>query len=250
MAVCCRRRWRWWPTSTRRAAAGCRWASWARSRSSATCSGPLYGAVVLAFGTWRDIFWINLAAGLVLAAVVRSASVSRGTADAAPSTTGRLAGRWRWPPRIAGRGAPRDGAATSRSWRTSTLGCAVRARSPGTSPVAVPAGDRDPGPGRPARGPLPHGARPAAGPAGVAHDAAPASTSLGAALLAAAWPGVILAFATADPEVQVFSPAGPWLLRRQRPGGRRPSGTATGRVPTLWSRRDDGGDARPGARWW
>src|SRR3954470_20398255 len=26
--------------------------------------GPLYGAVVLAFGTWRDIFWINLAAGL------------------------------------------------------------------------------------------------------------------------------------------------------------------------------------------
>src|SRR4051794_24014597 len=33
--------------------------------------GPLYGAVVLAFGTWRDIFWLNLAAGLVLAAVIR-----------------------------------------------------------------------------------------------------------------------------------------------------------------------------------
>ena len=32
--------------------------------------GPLYGAVVLAFGTWRDIFWINLAVGLVLAAAV------------------------------------------------------------------------------------------------------------------------------------------------------------------------------------
>ncbi len=32
--------------------------------------GPLYGAVVLAVGTWRDIFWINLAAGLVLAAAV------------------------------------------------------------------------------------------------------------------------------------------------------------------------------------
>src|SRR6195952_3776904 len=30
--------------------------------------GPLYGAVVLAFGRWRDIFWINLAVGLVLAA--------------------------------------------------------------------------------------------------------------------------------------------------------------------------------------
>jgi MFS family permease len=32
--------------------------------------GPLYGAVVLSFGTWRDIFWINLAAGLLLAAAV------------------------------------------------------------------------------------------------------------------------------------------------------------------------------------
>ncbi|MBW8750909.1 MAG: MFS transporter [Propionibacteriales bacterium] len=30
--------------------------------------GPLYGAVVLAVGDWRDIFWINLAVGLVLAA--------------------------------------------------------------------------------------------------------------------------------------------------------------------------------------
>jgi hypothetical protein len=35
---------------------------------------------------------------------------------------------------------------------------------------------------------------------------------LGALLLALALAGVILAFATADPEVQVFSPAGPWFL--------------------------------------
>jgi len=35
---------------------------------------------------------------------------------------------------------------------------------------------------------------------------------LGAALLAVALAGIILAFATADPEVSVFSPAGPWLL--------------------------------------
>src|SRR3954467_9264819 len=32
--------------------------------------GPLYGALVLAFGTWRDIFWINLAVALVLAAAI------------------------------------------------------------------------------------------------------------------------------------------------------------------------------------
>lgn len=30
--------------------------------------GPLYGAAILAFGDWRDIFWLNCAAGLVLAA--------------------------------------------------------------------------------------------------------------------------------------------------------------------------------------
>ncbi len=32
--------------------------------------GPLYGAVVLAFGEWRDIFWLNCAIGLVLAAAM------------------------------------------------------------------------------------------------------------------------------------------------------------------------------------
>jgi MFS family permease len=32
--------------------------------------GPLYGAVVLSFGDWRDIFWLNCAVGLVLAAAM------------------------------------------------------------------------------------------------------------------------------------------------------------------------------------
>ena len=32
--------------------------------------GPLYGAVVLAFGTWRDIFWLNSAVALVLLSAV------------------------------------------------------------------------------------------------------------------------------------------------------------------------------------
>ena len=44
--------------------------------------GPLYGAVVLAFGDWRDIFWINLAVALVLAAVIRSTP--------APAATGAV----------------------------------------------------------------------------------------------------------------------------------------------------------------
>lgn len=32
--------------------------------------GPLYGAVVLAFGSWRDIFWLNAGVGLLLGAVM------------------------------------------------------------------------------------------------------------------------------------------------------------------------------------
>jgi MFS family permease len=49
--------------------------------------GPLYGAVVLAVGSWRTIFWINCAVGLVLAAaMVRMRAADR----QAPSRPGRL----------------------------------------------------------------------------------------------------------------------------------------------------------------
>src|SRR3954469_7015111 len=49
--------------------------------------GPLYGAVVLAFGTWRDIFWINLAVGLLLAAAILTLGGS-----AKPDSSDRPAG--------------------------------------------------------------------------------------------------------------------------------------------------------------
>lgn len=32
--------------------------------------GPLYGAVILAFGTWRDIFWLNMGVGILIAAAM------------------------------------------------------------------------------------------------------------------------------------------------------------------------------------
>jgi hypothetical protein len=43
-------------------------------------------------------------------------------------------------------------------------------------------------------------------------DLATRADLLGATLLGIALAGIVLAFATADPEVQVFSPLGPWLL--------------------------------------
>ena len=53
--------------------------------------GPVYGAVVLAFGSWRTIFWINLAVGLVLAVVIRG-SAGRHRRESARPRRVRLAG--------------------------------------------------------------------------------------------------------------------------------------------------------------
>ena len=39
--------------------------------------GPLYGALVLALADWEEIFWINLAVGLLLAAVLRGLPANR-----------------------------------------------------------------------------------------------------------------------------------------------------------------------------
>ena len=54
--------------------------------------GPLYGALVLAVGDWRDIFWINLAVGLVLAAAI---STWGGVAASGPDRPGRAGARRR-----------------------------------------------------------------------------------------------------------------------------------------------------------
>jgi MFS family permease len=64
--------------------------------------GPLYGAVVLAIGDWRAIFWLNCAIGLVLAAAIlplreatrpadRPSSLSRGRPDWPGAALGVLA---------------------------------------------------------------------------------------------------------------------------------------------------------------
>src|SRR3954470_5169684 len=53
--------------------------------------GPLYGAIVISLGGWRDIFWINLAVGLVLAAAIASLRQSDRIPGSPRSTEGRHA---------------------------------------------------------------------------------------------------------------------------------------------------------------
>ncbi len=172
--------------------------------------GPLYGAVVLSFGSWRDIFWINLAAGLVLAAAVAS---------------------------LIGTSQPAGGVRRSR--RLDWVGLALLAvaiagmllvmRQPRSLVTAVELG-------RPF---VPFGSYDSIwfSPLGLTTclvglafvgwllvarrplvdlrdwwGSVREADLVGAGLLSVALGGIILAFATADPEVQVLSPAGPVYL--------------------------------------
>jgi MFS family permease len=168
--------------------------------------GPLYGALVLAVADWRAIFWINLAVGLVLAAALVSLRSDRdpmaerrrpdlvGLALAGiglvlltlvllqpePLVTGVTVGLAFLP--VAG---------GSRWLSPVALALLATAALLVVRSLAAP--------------------RPLLDLRGWAAVARRADL-LGAALLAVSLGGVILAFATADPEVQVFSPAGPWFL--------------------------------------
>ena len=177
--------------------------------------GPLYGAVVLAVGDWRDIFWINLAAGLVLAAGIAALGrrspreVEPPARPPEPTRRPDLTGLglltlWlaalllvmRQPQalvtsvRWGGPFVP-FGTATSVWWSqiglvTVGLGLALAAWL-----VLAPRPFFD---------------------ARDWWDSVRRADLGGAALMALALGGVIVAFATADPAVQVFSPAGPWAL--------------------------------------
>lgn len=163
--------------------------------------GPLYGALVLALWPWPAIFWINLLAGLALAAAIRAvATGARRPVDwpgATALTVASIAGGLliTAPPTLT---------------THLTLGLAwvpLLGKSPLLSPLALIVA--------------------AALLAFVVRELTAARPLLdlratgtlvrgvdlpGALLLGAALAGVVLAFATADPEVAVFSPQGPWYL--------------------------------------
>ena len=165
--------------------------------------GPLYGAVVLAVTEWQAIFAINLVVALVLAAALR----------AQPSPE-HEPGRWDWTGAVLLALALVAVVLTmvqpTRLTTDVTLGLAfvpVIGESRWLAPVGIAALVLSTAflvRCLTARRPLVD----VRGWAGVARDA----DLTGAALLGLALAGIILAFATADPEVAVFSPAGLWFL--------------------------------------
>jgi hypothetical protein len=180
--------------------------------------GPLFGAAVLSVASWRAIFWINAAVALLLVVVVRvlrREDVTQGSPD--PSGGGSQSERRGLPDLISVAGLavtavcallviyPPDGLYLDLTYGelfTPLLGSGRWLSPLGLAALAgllvflvrcvV------------ARRPLVD-AR-SWGRSLVAADLA------GAAYLAVALGGIVLAFATADPEVSVFSPQGPWLL--------------------------------------
>jgi MFS family permease len=186
--------------------------------------GPLYGAVVLSFGSWRDIFWINLAAGLVLAAAIATLGRTHPAAEQAPPVVEERAKR-----------ASRNHNGRHLDW----IGLLLLALTI-TTLLLVMRQPRDLVQSVDLGGPFvpfQPGATIWFSPLGLITvllagcllawllyaarplvdlrswwSSARSADLLGAGLLAIALGGVILAFATADPQVQVFSPAGPYYL--------------------------------------
>jgi MFS family permease len=174
--------------------------------------GPLYGAVVLAIGDWRLIFWLNLGFALALAVALRSvrgpvqtSTPDPGGAHAGPPdllgallamlTIAALALLMLEPEAIASNvtlGLAYVPYAGSSRWLT-PIALAVAG-------LAVLFVVRE----LFARRPL----LDLRGIRRLSHQ----TDMVGALLLGIALAGVVLAFATADPQVQVFSPIGPWLL--------------------------------------
>lgn len=176
--------------------------------------GPLYGALVLAVAPWQAIFALNLAVGVVLALAIRHLR-ERPVSHQDPRRVAReVAGR----PDVLGLGLA---LLACLALTLVMLEPPLIARHVTWGLVFVPvAGD--------ARWLTPAGLvllvlvvalvlrsltarRPLVDLAGWRRTAQEVDVP-GALLLALALSGVILAFATADPEVSVFSPSGPWLL--------------------------------------
>lgn len=173
-------------------------------------AGPLFGAAVLAFAPWQVIFLINLVVGVALAVLI--ALVTRRAREA-----GDDARRWRWPDPVAVLAL----LVALGAYAVLSLRPAAIQRDLTWGQVFVPyTGD---GVWLTPIGVTTVGAalvflvrcwfakRPLVDLRSWTRALLEADL-VGALLVATALGGVILAFATADPAVDVFSPQGPWFL--------------------------------------
>ncbi len=172
--------------------------------------GPLYGAVVLSVSTWHTIFWINLAVGLVLAAALVALSSRPGLSTVRPGAGHR--------PDFLG-GALATGAVVALGLVLVEPERLTTGLTTGRAYIPYVGDSRWSTPMAIAMGVLAlafvvrvsTATRPLVD-LRAARDVARAADLVGAALLGLALAGIVLAFATANPEVQVFSPAGPYFL--------------------------------------
>ncbi len=184
--------------------------------------GPLYGAVILAVSTWHTIFWVNVVAGLVLAATLlvigEPVSAAHPTLSPQPASglasTERRPGRYDWAGALLGATAVVGLAlvltAPHRLTSGLTTGLAyisyvgdTRWSTPlafATYALAVLFLLRELTAPRPLLD------------LRAAATLRSAADLPGAALLGTALAGVVLAFATADPATEVLSPLGSWFL--------------------------------------
>ena len=216
--------------------------------------GPLFGAAVLAFTSWRGIFLINCggragAGAGACARCARRAATAPGRTESRRPGVGADDGRRRRRAGRLGRGG-RARRAPARvalhrphlrrvlhpgRRRRRALAVAGRASSRSVRSLVVVR-----------RSACCRGARSSTyAPAGAA---SPSADLAGSAYLAIALGGVVLAFATADPEVSVFSAAGPVVPRRGRRRARRSSSCTCAAPPTRSCRAARSAPARRGAR--
>jgi MFS family permease len=181
--------------------------------------GPLFGALVLAFGPWQFIFVINLIVGVVLALAIRALSPSK--RHKWPVETSQMARRSVTNgPRVDAIGALLLFLVLSSFWVLAVRPSNIQ-RDLTWGQIFVPyTGD---GPWLTPIGVTVIGSlvalvlwcvfapRPLIDVRRWVRSMREADLA-GALMLAAALGGIILAFATADPEVQVFSPQGRWYL--------------------------------------
>jgi MFS family permease len=166
--------------------------------------GPLFGALVLALADWQAIFLVNLAVALVLAAAIRHLA---GRGPARP-------GRFDWIGLVAAVVTVVAGAITmaqpppiQRDLTWGQIFIPYAGDSRWFTPVGVTAITAF----LVLAGRCLFARRPLVDVRTWFVHVRQADLT-GALLLAAALGGIILAFATADPEVQVFSEQGPWFL--------------------------------------